>query len=83
MNKSVNANECAAAQLREPINGCGVNCGCPYWAAKVQGKAPELLESVRELNACLVLCLTGGEVSANRAGKAIEMAATLIEDIEK
>lgn len=27
----VNANECAAVQLQEPVNGCGIDCGCPHW----------------------------------------------------
>ena len=26
----INANECAAVQLQEPVNGCGADCGCPH-----------------------------------------------------
>lgn len=39
----------------------------------------ELLKALELVNDCLVKCLTGGEVSAKLAGKAIEQAATLIE----
>lgn len=38
-----------------------------------------LLGALKETNHCLVACLTGGEVSAKRAGKAIEAAATAID----
>lgn len=27
----VNANECAAVQLQEPVSGCGIDCHCPHW----------------------------------------------------
>lgn len=41
--------------------------------------APELLEALELVNDCLVKCLTGGEVSAKLAGKAIQQAALVIE----
>jgi len=44
--------------------------------------SPELLAALKQVNDCLVKCLTGGEVSAKFAGKAIEAAALLIERIE-
>lgn len=44
--------------------------------------APDLLAALKQVNDCLVKCLTGGEVSAKLAGKAIENAALLIERIE-
>jgi hypothetical protein len=40
--------------------------------------APELLAALEQVNDCLVKCLTGGEVSAKLAGKAIENAAIVI-----
>lgn len=45
---------------------------------RLQAENAELLSVLQEANHCLVACLTGGEVSAARAGKAIEAAAAAI-----
>lgn len=50
--------------------------------ARLMAASPELLAALKQVNDCLVKCLTGGEVSAKLAGKAIETAALLIERIE-
>ncbi|WP_278439499.1 hypothetical protein [Pseudomonas oryzihabitans] len=46
---------------------------------QLKAEKAELLGALQETNHCLVACLTGGEVSAKRAGKAIEAAAIVIE----
>lgn len=46
---------------------------------RLQAENATLLGALQETNHCLVACLTGGEVSAARAGKAIEAAAIAIE----
>ena len=40
--------------------------------------APDILEALEFVQGCLVKCLTGGEVKAKVAGKAIEQAALAI-----
>lgn len=45
---------------------------------RLMSKAPELLSALEQVNDCLVKCLTGGEVSAKLAGKAIENAALVM-----
>ena len=47
--------------------------------AQLIAAAPDLLEALELVNDCLVKCLTGGEVSAKLAGKAIQQAALVIE----
>lgn len=42
----------------------------------------EGLQVFKDLQDCLVKCLTGGEVSAKRAGKAIKQAAELREGLK-
>lgn len=42
--------------------------------ARLIAAAPELLSALQLVQDCLVKCLTGGEVSAKLAGKAIEQA---------
>lgn len=42
--------------------------------------APKLLAALEQVNDCLVKCLTGGEVSAKLAGRAIENAAIMIAE---
>lgn len=41
-----------------------------------------LEESVRQLSDCLQACLTGGQVSAKKAGKALEVAAGLLGEVD-
>lgn len=40
------------------------------------------LQVFKDLQECLVGCLTGGEISAKRAGKTIEAAAKLLEGLK-
>lgn len=47
---------------------------------RLMSKAPELLSALEQVNDCLVKCLTGGEVSAKLAGKAIENAALVMAE---
>jgi len=54
----------------------------PEANARLIAAAPDLLIALKQVNDCLVKCLTGGEVSAKLAGKSIEAAALLIERIE-
>lgn len=46
---------------------------------QLKAENAKLLGTLQETNHCLAACLTGGEVSAKRAGKAIEAAAIAIE----
>ena len=49
--------------------------------ARLIAAAPDLLEALELVQDCLVKCLTGGEVSAKLAGKAIAQAAEVIEKV--
>ena len=67
------------------VDGCTVVVPSVYLdddearkAAHLLVTAPKLLAALEQVNDCLVKCLTGGEVSAKLAGKAIENAAIVI-----
>lgn len=46
--------------------------------ASLIAAAPDLLEALELVQDCLMKCLTGGEVSAFAAGKALEQSALII-----
>lgn len=64
--------------------GCRVHIGTADGRnrgnAELLAAAPKLLAALEQVNDCLVKCLTGGEVSAKLAGKAIENAAIVIAE---
>lgn len=57
---------------------CVMSPGFTEEDAAVITQAPRLLAALEAVNDCLAKCLTGGEVSAMRAGKALEEAANVI-----
>lgn len=52
--------------------------GCVYAVVRDQVEDTRMLDALVLVQDCLVKCLTGGEVSAKLAGKAVEQAAEAI-----
>lgn len=50
---------------------------------KLYRHGPELLEALKLTSDCLSKCLTGGEVSAAMAGRALQVAGELIESLSE
>lgn len=70
--------EIRSTACNEQESICVMSPGFTYQDAAVIFCAPSLLSALEQVTDCLTKCLTGGEVSAKLAGKALERASKII-----